>query len=95
MSRSQSHHEHRVYYVKEEKEREKRDAEKRRQRIVKVVLDNLDEPDFTFDALCERFSQDMPYTLRTILKDSGILWDGTAYRWIRRLAGVYRMNGHV
>lgn len=55
--------------AKEEADLQRAQREKREARIASVALANLDDPDFTFGVLCERFSESDPYTLRKILRE--------------------------
>jgi len=54
--------------LKSEQEFQRRQQEWREARIAQVATDNIGDPDFTFDTLCERFSESHPETIRRVLR---------------------------
>ena len=56
-------------YLKEEQEFQAEQKERREARIAQVAMSNSDDPDFTFDTLCERFSWSYPDMIKRVLRE--------------------------
>lgn len=67
--------------VKEESARRKATEERRQERIVRAVRMNMEDPDFTFEVLEERFGETRS-NLWYILRKYRIKWDGALGHFI-------------
>jgi hypothetical protein len=61
--------------TREEAQFQRQSDDAREQRIVKVVRANMDNPDFDWDTLCERFAGSTEKSLYYVLRKHKIHWD--------------------